>query len=103
MFRVPEDLLLQQGVPGGALEEDADSDQGGCILYRQGQAMQKVLDSKYDAPSLWCLIFRVSQKKALGANKPGLLAWMDCRTAMMILKVRFFGTPCICLCKITEG
>ena len=53
-------------------------------------------------------IYRVSQKNALsesssckltrqrdpprllGACKPGLWAWMDCRTAMMILKVRFF-------------
>ena len=33
--------------------------------------------------------------RLLGACKPGLWAWMDCRTAMMILKVRFFGTPCI--------
>ena len=28
--------------------------------------------------------------RLLGACKPGLWAWMDCRTAMMILKVRFF-------------
>ena len=35
MFRVPEYLLLQQGVPGGTLEENADSDQGGCALYVQ--------------------------------------------------------------------
>ena len=31
----------------------------------------------------------------LGACKPGLWAWMDCTTAMMILKVHFFGTPCL--------
>ena len=54
MFSVQEDLLLQQEVPGGTLEENADPDQGGCTLYRQ--AMQKVVDSKCDAPSLWCLI-----------------------------------------------
>ena len=31
--------------------------------------------------------------RLLGACKPGLWAWMDCRTAMMILKVRFLGHP----------
>ena len=31
--------------------------------------------------------------RLLGACKPGLWAWMDCRTAMMSLKVLFFGTP----------
>ena len=35
MHRVLQDLLLQQGVPGGTLEENADSDQGGCTLYVQ--------------------------------------------------------------------
>ena len=28
--------------------------------------------------------------RLLGACKPGLWAWMDCRAAIMILKVRFF-------------
>ena len=52
MFSVQEDLLLQQGVPGGTLEENADPDQGGFSLYRQD--MQKVVDSKRDAPSVQC-------------------------------------------------
>ena len=35
MFSVQENLLLQQGVPGGTLEENADPDQGGCTYTVQ--------------------------------------------------------------------
>ena len=41
MFSVQEDILLQQGVPGGTLEENADSDQGGCTLYSTGRPCRR--------------------------------------------------------------